>query len=144
MEESLETPLQSTDSTEKRVDSIKSRTTPENRFQMDPQLWQKIAGVFGVAAVALGAYGTHMFKPQNPSYREVWQTALLYHLAHSAALLAAPLAKHPNIFGGLLTAGVLAFSGSCYTAAYLEDKKYSILAPYGGFAFIAAWASLLF
>lgn len=32
----------------------------------------------------------------------------------------------------------------CYVVAVLEDRKYSTLAPIGGFAFIAAWASLLF
>lgn len=32
----------------------------------------------------------------------------------------------------------------CYTVALLEDRKYATLAPFGGFAFIAAWASLLF
>ncbi|KAI4308392.1 hypothetical protein L6164_031472 [Bauhinia variegata] len=111
---------------------------------MDPQVWHKIAGISGVAALALGTYGAHGFKPQNPSYKEVWQTASLYHLVHTAALVASPMAKHPNTFGSLLTAGILAFSGSCYTVAYLEDRKYGKFAPFGGFAFIAAWASLLF
>lgn len=32
----------------------------------------------------------------------------------------------------------------CYTTAYLEDRKYAKLAPFGGFAFMAAWASLIF
>lgn len=31
----------------------------------------------------------------------------------------------------------------CYAVAVLEDRKYSALAPFGGFAFMAAWASLL-
>ncbi|MBA0579237.1 hypothetical protein Gorai_021499, partial [Gossypium raimondii] len=29
---------------------------------------------------------------------------------------------------------------ACYTAAYLEDRKYSALAPFGGLAFVAGWA----
>ncbi|KAG5560025.1 hypothetical protein RHGRI_003342 [Rhododendron griersonianum] len=32
----------------------------------------------------------------------------------------------------------------CYAVALLKDRKYSTLAPFGGFAFVAAWASLLF
>ncbi|XP_010907534.1 uncharacterized protein [Elaeis guineensis] len=111
---------------------------------MNPMVWHKVAAVSGVAALGLGTYGAHGFRPQNPSYKEVWQTASLYHLVHTAALVGAPITKHPNIFGGLLTAGILAFSGTCYTVAYLENRKYSSLAPFGGFAFIAAWASLLF
>ncbi|KAI3986816.1 hypothetical protein MKX01_039790 [Papaver californicum] len=94
---------------------------------MDPRLWHKVASISGMAALGLGTYGAHGFKPKNP----VWQTASLYHLVHTA-------------FGGLLTTGILAFSGTCYTVALLEDRKYSRLAPVGGFAFIAAWASLLF
>ncbi|KAL0926591.1 hypothetical protein M5K25_002830 [Dendrobium thyrsiflorum] len=111
---------------------------------MDPTIWRKVAAISGVAALGLGTYGAHVFKPKNLAYKDVWNTASLYHLVHTAALLSAPLTKHPNIFGGLLTTGIIAFSGTCYTVAYLEDRKYSTLAPFGGFAFIGAWASLLF
>lgn len=111
---------------------------------MDPQVWHKVAAISGVAALGLGTYGAHAFKPQNPAYKDVWHTASLYHLVHTAALVAAPITKNPNVFGGLLTAGILAFSGTCYTVAFLEDRKYSTLAPFGGFAFIAAWGSLFF
>ncbi|CAI9094964.1 OLC1v1030811C2 [Oldenlandia corymbosa var. corymbosa] len=79
---------------------------------MDPLLWHRVAAVSGMAALALGTYGAHVFKPQNPAYKEVWHTASTYHLVHTAALLAAPITKHPNIFGGLLTTGILAFSGT--------------------------------
>ncbi|XP_009793526.1 uncharacterized protein LOC107793833 [Nicotiana tabacum] len=111
---------------------------------MNPQIWHKVAAISGVAALGLGTYGAHVFKPKNPTYKEVWHTASLYHLVHTAALVSAPITKHPNIFGGLLTGGIIAFSGTCYAVALLEDRKYSTLAPFGGFAFIAAWASLLF
>ncbi|XP_052149787.1 uncharacterized protein LOC127768279 [Oryza glaberrima] len=110
----------------------------------DPSLWHKVAAISGVAALGLGTYGAHMFRPKNPAYKEVWHTASLYHLVHTAALLGAPITKRPDVFGGLLTAGIVLFSGTCYTVAYLEDRKYSSTAPLGGFAFIAAWASLLF
>ncbi|WVY91205.1 hypothetical protein V8G54_036719 [Vigna mungo] len=113
-------------------------------LRMDPRVWHKVAAISGVAALGLGTYGAHVFKPQNPAYKEVWHTASLYHLVHTAALVAAPITKHPTVFGGLLTTGILAFSGTCYTVALLEDRKYSTLAPFGGFAFIAAWGSLFF
>nr|ABK22296.1 unknown [Picea sitchensis]ABK22815.1 unknown [Picea sitchensis] len=112
--------------------------------EMDPLVWHKVAGISGIAALGLGTYGAHMFKPANPAYKEVWHTASLYHLIHTAAMLAAPATKHPHIFGALLTSGIIAFSGTCYTVALLEDRKYSSMAPFGGFAFIGAWASLLF
>lgn len=62
-----------------------------------------------MAALALGTYGAHVFRPKNPAYKEVWHTA-----------------------------------STCYAVAYLEDRKFSSLAPFGGFAFIGAWANLLF
>ncbi|XP_031489554.1 uncharacterized protein LOC116257079 [Nymphaea colorata] len=116
----------------------------QRKSKMDPAIWHKVAGISGVAALGLGTYGAHVFKPKNPAYKEVWHTASLYHLVHTAALLAAPLTKHPNLFGGLMTAGIVLFSGTCYTVAFLEDRKYSHTAPIGGFAFIGAWATLLF
>ena len=30
-------------------------------------------------------------------FRQIWQTASLYHLVHTAALLGAPITKRPNI-----------------------------------------------
>uniref|UniRef100_A0A0A9HS67 Uncharacterized protein n=1 Tax=Arundo donax TaxID=35708 RepID=A0A0A9HS67_ARUDO len=53
-----------------------------------------------------------MFRPKNPTYNEVGHTASLYHLVHTAALLGAPITKRPNVFGGLLTAGIVLFSGT--------------------------------
>ncbi|OAY67574.1 Transmembrane protein 256, partial [Ananas comosus] len=120
-----------------RSDSIEpSTTTTTKRPLMDPMLWHKVAAVSGVAALGLGTYGAHVFRPKNASYKEVWQTASLYHLVHTAALVGAPFTKRPHIvrillfffcyshidfmlflysyfpqFGGLLTAGILAFSG---------------------------------
>ncbi|KAL8536218.1 hypothetical protein ACS0TY_011738 [Phlomoides rotata] len=84
----------------------------QRKQEMDPRIWHKIDGLSGVAALRLGTYGAHGFKPKNPSYKEVWHTASLYHLVHSAALLAAPMTTHPNICGGLLTTGILAFFGT--------------------------------
>ncbi|XP_058210425.1 uncharacterized protein LOC131322885 isoform X3 [Rhododendron vialii] len=79
---------------------------------MDPRLWHKVAALSGISALGLGTYSAHGFKPKNPTYKEVWRTAILYQLVHTAALLAAPVTTHPNIFGGLLTTGIVTFSGS--------------------------------
>ncbi|KAJ4813355.1 UPF0382 inner membrane protein YgdD [Rhynchospora pubera] len=119
-------------------DKVKTRT------RMDPLLWHKVAAIFGIAGLGLGTYGFHMYHPQDTSFKQVWQIANLYHLTHTAALVGAPLTRRPHIFGVLLAIGILLFSGGCYTAAYFENKKYSLSAPFGGFAFVAGWASLLF
>ncbi|KAB2613467.1 transmembrane protein 256-like protein [Pyrus ussuriensis x Pyrus communis] len=121
-----------------------TETEAREATTMDLQLWHSAAALSGIAAIGLGAYGAFGFKPEDPTYKEVWLTASLYHLVHTAALLAAPIAKHPTLFGGLLAAGILAFSGTYYAVAFLEDRKYLKLALFGGFVFIAAWGSLLF
>ncbi|KAG0576127.1 hypothetical protein M758_5G056800 [Ceratodon purpureus] len=107
-------------------------------------IWHKVAALSGVAAIAAGTYGSHGFKPKDPVYKTVWQTGNLYHLVHTSALLAAPLTKRPNLFGSLLSFGIVAFSGTLYVVALTEDRKLNKPAPFGGMAFIAAWASLLF
>ncbi|XP_068336849.1 UPF0382 membrane protein C1782.12c-like [Pyrus communis] len=72
-----------------------TETEAREATTMDLQLWHKAAALSGIAAVGLGTYGALGFKPKDPTYKEVWLTASLYHLVHTAALLAAPIAKHP-------------------------------------------------
>lgn len=36
------------------------------------------------------------------------------------------------------------FDDRCYATAMMESKEWSLPAPFGGFAFIGAWATLLF
>ncbi|KAI3768775.1 hypothetical protein L2E82_19608 [Cichorium intybus] len=79
---------------------------------MNPLMWHKVAAISGMAALGLGTYGAHGFKPNNPSYKEVWNTTCLYHLVHTAAMVGAPITKNPNILGGLLSTGIIAFSGT--------------------------------
>ncbi|URE09750.1 hypothetical protein MUK42_04592 [Musa troglodytarum] len=89
---------------------------------MDPRMWHKVAAISGVAAIGLGTYGAHGFRPKNPSYKEVWRTASLYHLVHTAALVGAPITKHPNIFGGLLTTGIVGFSGTSLSSVMSRER----------------------
>lgn len=106
---------------------------------MDVAIWRRAASLSGITAVALGAYGAHMFKPENEVYKEVWRTANVYHLVHSAALLATPLVNRPHVFGGLLTFGIVSFSGSCYLSALYENRRLGFGAPFGGMALMGGW-----
>jgi len=58
---------------------------------MNPLIWHKVAAISGVAALGLGTYGAHAFKPQNPSYKDVCSLtfypnsySLLFH--HKASI----------------------------------------------------------
>ena len=63
---------------------------------------------------------------------QVFDRGNKYHLMHSLLLAAAPLAHRPHAVGACATAGILLFSGSCYAAAFTEDRANAKLAPYGG------------
>ncbi|KAL8170408.1 hypothetical protein V2J09_022212 [Rumex salicifolius] len=96
---------------------------------------------------------------------EVEVTSLNDRLAHSHLLYTHPIPsrEHDDARGLSTSAEVVSIfsknSGArpghrltvhhqkhnrCYAVAYLEDRTYGRLAPFGGFAFIGAWASLLF
>ena len=45
---------------------------------------------------------------------QVWQTASLYHLVHTAALVAAPITKHPNVVSFKLSFCFLIFTTRVY------------------------------
>lgn len=109
--------------------------------------FQKFAGVSGVFAVALGAYGAHapsLNKESAAKYKEVFQYGNLYHHIHNLALLAIPFSKRQNLFGALLCGGILLFSGSCYVVALSQNRTFSKLAPIGGFMFMAGWLAFAF
>ena len=106
-----------------------------------------IAGLFGFTGVALGAFGAHALKETLilHSSATTWQTAVLYHLVHSVALLAVGR----GAFAGstaivwvarLWAAGIVLFSGSLYWLSLGGPKFLGPLTPVGGLAFLLGWA----
>jgi hypothetical protein len=67
---------------------------------------QMLAVPTGIIAMLLGSYGSHMYQPIDTYYKEVWNTAALYHMVHSAALLAVPITKRPHVVRSLNLAHV--------------------------------------
>lgn len=109
-----------------------------------------LAAVFLFAAVALGAFGAHALKAKlTPDLMAVYQTAVQYHFWHALGLLAvgALLAQKPEsgalaAAGWLLVAGLVLFSGSLYALALTGARGLGAVTPFGGAAFLAAWAAL--
>lgn len=102
-----------------------------------------LAGLAGFLGIALGAFGAHALKgilALNNS-REVWNTAVLYHLVHSPALLWAATSETflPEVvlFWGF---GLLIFSGSLYLLALTGTGWLGAVTPIGGFLLMAGWA----
>lgn len=105
----------------------------------------RIAAGLCFLAVALGAFGAHGLKSllQTHGTLEIWEKAVLYHLAHAVALVA--LALHGGTPRGafyLLGAGVLIFSGSLYALALTNARWLGAVTPLGGLCFLAGWAWL--
>jgi uncharacterized membrane protein YgdD (TMEM256/DUF423 family) len=105
----------------------------------------RISAVFGFAAVALGAFGAHGLKDllaQNDTL-PVWQTAALYHLVHSAVMLAIALREPlPAWAWRLFAAGVVIFSGSLYALAISNVKMLGAITPLGGVCLLGGWLAL--
>lgn len=111
-----------------------------------------LAGLFGALGVALGAFGAHALSglfSAEPARRATYDTAVLYHLVHAAALLGAASLQQASpgrwarIAGGLFALGIVLFSGSLYLLSVFDLRFLGAVAPLGGAALIAGWGALL-
>jgi uncharacterized membrane protein YgdD (TMEM256/DUF423 family) len=112
----------------------------------------KLFLVFGAAtamlAVILGAFGAHALRAKVPAdLLAVYNTGVQYHFWHALGLLAIGLvALHLRDSallawaGWLMLAGIVLFSGSLYVLAVTGMRSLGAITPFGGTAFIAAWA----
>ena len=119
------------------------------------KLLYTLSGVFGLTAVALGAFGAHGLKshfanaPDVAQRLEWWQTAAQYHLIHALAIaLAAHLAHRTGATSGTVAgfcfvAGIVLFSGSLYVMTLTGMRALGAVTPIGGLALIAGWAALI-
>ena len=101
------------------------------------------AAATGLLAIALGAFGAHALKGLLEAHhsRDLWNTAVLYHLVHAPALLWAATAE-PFLQGAILcwVLGILLFSGSLYALALTKITWLGAITPVGGLLLMAGWA----
>ena len=112
---------------------------------MNPTLARRIAALFGVLAVAIGAFGAHGLKPllEQNGTAATWEKGVIYHLAHAVALLT--LALQPTVFKVPFVAfslGITIFSGSLYLLAVTNQHWWGAITPIGGISFIVGWVCL--
>ena len=81
--------------------------------------------------------------------RQIWQTAVLYHLIHALGLFVIAGVAHlipesagPRIAGWAMLVGILLFSGSLYVLVLSSTRWLGAVTPLGGIAFIGAWVTL--
>jgi len=118
---------------------------------MSARLTLVLGAAFMFVAVALGAFGAHALKGRLTSdMASVWQTAVQYHAWHALALFALgllmlhfPERAGLGLAGWLFVAGILVFSGSLYALALTGVRGLGAVTPFGGVAFLAGWAVLV-
>ncbi len=113
--------------------------------------WSALAACFLAAAVVLGAFGAHALRGRLDAYAAgIWEKAVFYHFVHALGVLLVSMlprlgvldARAANWVCGLLTSGVVLFSGSLYLLAVTGVRLLGAVTPVGGVAFIAAWLLL--
>jgi uncharacterized membrane protein YgdD (TMEM256/DUF423 family) len=113
---------------------------------MNQVLLFRIAAALGFIAVGLGAFGAHSLKGllQENGMTDVWNKAVLYHLAHAIALLVLALQAAGNRAAYfLIFAGIIFFSGSLYVMAITNVRWLGAITPIGGVCFLVGWLWLV-
>jgi uncharacterized membrane protein YgdD (TMEM256/DUF423 family) len=118
---------------------------------MAPRLALTLAASLLLVAVAAGAFGAHALKATlSPEAQAVYQTAVQYQFWHALGLLgvAILLTLRPAngslaVAAWLLVTGTLLFSGSLYLLAITGMRGLGAVTPFGGLAWIGAWAMLI-
>lgn len=109
------------------------------------------AGAFALATgVAAGAFGAHSLKRMlSTDMLAVWQTAAHYQLIHGLGLLLLAALSHyldsrlAVWSSGLMTAGIVIFSGSLYVLALSGLRVLGAITPVGGLLLILSWLMLI-
>ncbi len=115
--------------------------------------WSAVGAAALALAVISGAFGAHALRGRLDNYAmSVYEKAVFYHFIHALGLLIVPLfarvdfvsAAAATRVSALLLAGIVLFSGSLYALALSGVRLLGAVTPFGGLAFIAAWALLAF
>jgi uncharacterized membrane protein YgdD (TMEM256/DUF423 family) len=113
--------------------------------------WSSTGATALALAVILGAFGAHQLRGiLDADSARIYETAVMYHFFHALGLLIVSIMPKlgylsPRQSGwvcGLLSAGVVLFSGSLYVLAVTRIQILGAITPLGGVSFIAAWVGL--
>jgi uncharacterized membrane protein YgdD (TMEM256/DUF423 family) len=113
-------------------------------------LFLMLGSVLALLGVGLGAFGAHALrKKMDERSLANYQTAVQYQMYHAGGLMLTAFAIRwmgPSLWlqwaGWLFLGGIILFSGSLYILSITGVKRWGIVTPLGGLAFIAAWGAL--
>jgi uncharacterized membrane protein YgdD (TMEM256/DUF423 family) len=108
-----------------------------------------VAACLLLVAVVAGAFGAHALRARlSPDLASAYQTGVQYHFVHALGLLCIGVlwmhlpdaGPRLGLAAALMMAGVALFSGSLYLLALTGTRTWGAVTPFGGAAWIAAWA----
>ncbi|MCY0907040.1 MAG: DUF423 domain-containing protein [Sulfobacillus thermotolerans] len=116
----------------------------------DHTMFLSLGAVMALLGVALGAFGAHALRAKlDEKSLANYQTGVQYQMYHALGLLVTGLVsiKAPDTTllawaGWLFVVGIVLFSGSLYVLSITGRRKWGMVTPFGGLAFIVAWAML--
>jgi len=112
---------------------------------MTPRAATQVAGITGFLAIALGAFGAHALKGllESNHMREIWNTAVLYHLVHVPVLLwLIRGAVVQTVTFLTFTGGIIVFSGSLYALSVTGVTWRGAITPLGGLLLMIGWSMI--
>lgn len=111
---------------------------------MRDRIWVGIAALFGLSAVAAGAFAAHGLQARGAARAaELVETASRYQMWHALAMLAClALGSRPRLPLWCWSVGILLFSLSLYALAAGAPRVVGVVTPVGGSALLLGWAVL--
>jgi uncharacterized membrane protein YgdD (TMEM256/DUF423 family) len=111
---------------------------------MRHRAWVGLAALFGLLAVAAGAFAAHGLQARGDARAvALVETAARYQMWHALAMLGyaalGVTSRLPLLFWAL---GIVLFSFSLYALAFGAPRPVAMITPVGGTAFLAGWATL--
>jgi len=113
--------------------------------------WSATGATALALAVIIGAFGAHGLRDRLDAYStSVYEKAVMYHFFHALGILIVSMMPKAGYLSqtqaawvcGLLTAGIVLFSGSLYVLAVTRIPMLGVITPFGGVSFIAGWLVL--
>ena len=109
------------------------------------------ASVFGLVAVAMGAFGAHALKDiLEPEALQSYETGVRYMMVHALVLLflnnsAVLEQKTKNTLSYLFIAGIIFFSGSIFAIQLklVDASSIWFITPLGGLLLISGWFGMI-
>jgi uncharacterized membrane protein YgdD (TMEM256/DUF423 family) len=132
------------------LDHQRQNDWTDEELEMD-RTFLFFGAVAGFVSVAFGAFGAHALRNKlTPDMLAVFETGVRYQMFHALALLVTAIVVArfdgwaARAAGWCFVAGIVLFSGSLYALSLSGVRTLGAITPFGGVAFLAGWALLVY